>query len=90
MTGTTDRQCRDRRCEDAVGVSVSKRELTTILTTTVTTVAASTTSPTPQFAAYRDWSRLLLAPGSVGVRGSSPLSSTLTTRSDQCRSGFFR
>jgi len=26
--------------------------------------------------------------GSVGVRGSSPLSSTLKTRSGQCRSGF--
>jgi hypothetical protein len=60
--------------------SVSDSELTTILTTTATTVAASTTSPTAQFLAYRAWSRPLPAPGSVGVRGSSPLSSTLLTR----------
>ena len=64
-------------------------DLTTVLTTTVTTVAVPATPPTRPFAADLAWLLRLPAPGSVGVRGSSPLSSTLKTRSDQCRSGFY-
>jgi hypothetical protein len=51
-------------------------QMTTVLTTTVTTVGPATTPATAPRCTYRAWSRLLLAPGSVGVRGSSPLSST--------------
>ena len=51
------------------------RALTTTLTTTVTTTAVSTTSATRPFSAYLPRSRGLPAPGSAGVRGSSPLSS---------------
>jgi hypothetical protein len=51
-------------------------QMTTVLTT-VTTVGPSTTPPTAPKCTYRAWSRLLPAPGSVGVRGSSPLSSTV-------------
>ena len=50
--------------------------LTTILTTTLTTVARSTTPTTPVCASCSACSALWLAPGSVWVRGSSPLSST--------------
>src|SRR5271167_2866996 len=50
--------------------------LTTILTTTLTTVARPTTPTTARKRSYRAWSRIPPAPGSVGVRGSSPLSST--------------
>jgi hypothetical protein len=64
-------------------------DLTTVLTTTVTTVAVPATPPTRPFAADLAWLLSLPAPGSVGVRGSSPLSSTLETRSDQRRSGFY-
>ena len=61
---------------------------TTVLTTTVTTIARPTTVATDPFWAYRAWSRIPPGPGSVGVRGSSPLSSTRKTRSDLGRSGF--
>jgi hypothetical protein len=54
-------------------------QMTTGLTTTVTTVGPSTTSPTAPKCTYRAWPRLLPAPGSVAVRGSSPLSSTLSS-----------
>src|SRR5258708_11299418 len=51
-------------------------QITTVLTTTVTTDAPSGTSATAPESTYRAWSQLLPAPGSVGVRGSSTLSST--------------
>jgi hypothetical protein len=50
--------------------------LTTDLTTTLTTVTRRTTPTTPLCASYFAWSHALPGPGSVGVRGSSPLSST--------------
>jgi hypothetical protein len=61
-----------------VGLARGSRscQITTVLTTTLTTVAPSDTSATAPESTYRAWSRLLPAPGSVGVRGSSPLSST--------------
>ena len=45
--------------------SVSHRELTTVLTTTVTTVAVPGTPPTRPFAANLAWLLRLPAPGSV-------------------------
>jgi hypothetical protein len=51
-------------------------DLTTVLTTRVTTVAVPATPPTRPFAADLAWLLRLPAPGSVGVGGSSPLSST--------------
>jgi hypothetical protein len=48
-------------------------DLTTVLPTTVTTVAIAATPPTRPLASHLAWSRRLPAPGSVGVRGSSPL-----------------
>jgi hypothetical protein len=54
----------------------STLDLTTVLTTTVTTVVVPATPPTGPFGADLAWLLRLPAPGSVGVRGSSPLSST--------------
>ena len=50
--------------------------LTTVLTTTATTVIPPASTPTAWNTRYHAWSGSLPAPGSVGVRGSSPLSST--------------
>ena len=58
---------------------------TTILTTTVTTTTPLTTATTARNPCLRAWSRLPPAPGSVGVRGSSPLSSTIYS---QLKGGF--
>src|SRR5712672_1186930 len=52
-------------------------DLTTFLTTTVTTVAVPATPPTRPFAADLAWLLRLPAPGSVGVTGSSPVSSPI-------------
>ena|ERR1700737_5220191 len=54
-------------------------DLTTVLTTTPTTVAGPAPPPTRPYAAHLAWSLRLPVPGSVGVRGSSPLSSTLSS-----------
>ena len=51
--------------------------LTTILTTTLTTVTPPNTPTTAEFWPYPACSGVMLDPGSVGVRGSSPLSSTM-------------
>ena len=53
--------------------------MTTILTTTLTTAARPTTPTTAEKWSYRAWSGNPPGPGSVGVRGSSPLSSTRKT-----------
>src|ERR1700730_2188815 len=54
-------------------------DLTTVLTTTPTTVAGPAPPPTRPYAAHLAWSLRLPVPGSVGVRGSNPLSSTLSS-----------
>src|SRR6516225_6580830 len=66
-------------CRGPIAGEFGRRWLTTILTTTVTTVAPPNTAPTAWTSCDRAWSRCLPATGSVGVRGSSPLSSTLSS-----------
>jgi hypothetical protein len=53
--------------------------------TTVTTVAPSTTTATARKYTYRAWSRLLPTPGSVGVTGATPVSSTRDTSGHRVR-----
>lgn len=58
-----------------------------MLTTTVTTIASSTTTPTLPNRQHRACSRFLPGPGSVGVRGSRPLSSTKKDGGVRCGVG---
>ena len=61
--------------------------LTTNLTTTTTTLGTARTSPTAAPDRWTPWSALH-DPGSVRVRGSSPLSSTESCRSLVLTQGF--
>ena len=55
-------------------------QLTTILTTT-TPLTSATTAQNPR---YRAWSRLMPAPGSVGVTDSSPLGRQIELPEERC------
>jgi len=70
--------------------AVSRRELTTVLTTTVTTVAVPATPPTRPFAAYLAWLRLLPAPGMWGSGVRLPLAPPVDNPFATARYSWFR